>query len=178
MYEGFNLQILRNMRPNLPNLIQRQLPGGNNALRALLMPKTKGTVIGIICLGTYMTFNLRTDLFRNLKYTRIRNNKCIRSNFLKFPEVFPHTVQIFIVCQYIGCHIDLYAMFMGKKYPFFHVLHGKVLCLRPQTKCFTADIDSVRTENNCYFQNFQAAGRHQQFRFSHTYLQSIASHSV
>ena len=61
MNKGLDLQIIRNMRPDLADLFQRQLSGRYHPLGTQLMPEQIGLIIGIVCLGTDMALNLRTD---------------------------------------------------------------------------------------------------------------------
>ena len=108
-----------------------------------------------------MTVDLRADLLRNIKDSRIRDNQSVRPDLLQFPEVLPHAFQIFIVSQNICRYIHFYVMGMGEFDSFLHLFHGKIFCLRPQTECLSADIDRVRAEYNRRFQNFQTACRNQ-----------------
>ena len=80
MNKCLNLHLLRNMRPNLFDLRQRQLPRRHNALRPLFIPELIRSIVRIIRLCTDMPFNLRAHFHRNPIHSRIRNNECIRSN--------------------------------------------------------------------------------------------------
>ena len=161
MDKAFNLHLLRDMVSDLSDFFQRQLSCRHDSFGPLLPPEVKSAVIRVICLGTNMPFNLRTDLLCHLEDCRICNNQCIRSHLLQFSQIFPDTLQIRIMCQDIHCNMYLCSVLMCKCNSFPHVISRKVLCFCAQTKCLTADVHRISTKYDRSLQYFQTAGRDQ-----------------
>ena len=118
MNKSLDLHIFRNSASNLANLFQRQFSCCHHSLGSHLIPELVCTIIGVICLSTNVTFDLRTYFFCDLIDSRIRNNQCIRSDFPEFFKILPDALQILIMCQNISCDVYFYTMFVGKPYPF------------------------------------------------------------
>ena len=123
MHKGLNLKVIRNMLPDRFDLPHGQLSGGNHTLRAKLIPETVCLIIGIVCLRTDVSLDLRTYPFCNLKYARICDDQRIRLYLFQLFKVFLHAFQIIIVSENICCHIDLDAMLMGKRNALRHLFH-------------------------------------------------------
>ena len=110
----FNLHILRNMCPDLPDLFQRKLSCTYHTFGTKVIPETVSLIIGIICLCTDVTLNLRADFLCIHKDSRICDDQCVRSDLLQFLKIFPYTLKITVMRQDVYCHINLYTMGMGK----------------------------------------------------------------
>ena len=151
--------------PQFLDFLQRQFPGGHDAACSLRMPEITGRIIRIIGLGADVPLNLRTDFFRDLKHARVCNNQCIRLQFPKLLKISTHALQIRIMRKNISSHMDPHTTRMRIRDAGGHFFHIKILRLRPQAKFIAADINSICAEIHGDLENFQTAGRHQQFRF-------------
>ena len=146
--KGLDLHILRDLRPDFPDLLQGKLPGRDDPLRPLLLPEPPGEIIRIVGLGADVAFNLRADLFCQHKNARIRDDQRIRPQFLQLLEILPNPRQIPVVGQDIRRHMNPHAMSMGEGDALPHILHGKILRLGPKAVGLSADIDRVRAEGH------------------------------
>ena len=163
MYKRFDLQLIRNIGPDLPDLGQAQLPSANDTLRPESVPEQKGFIIHIVCLGGDMERNLRADSPGKRKKTRIRHKERIRFQLPEKGQVFVRLLQILIVCQYVDGHIYLHAMRMRPGYALTHLIFREINCLCPKGICFSPDVDRVRAIMYGDLQRFERRGRNQQF---------------
>ena len=115
-----------------------------------------------------MDLRLRPDFPGQGKHARIGNNQGIRPlgpHIPKFGKVLFRPLQIPVVGQNIGRHINLDPMCMGKGNPLRHLLRREIFGLGPQTESLSSYIYRIRTKNHCRPQHLQAGGRDQQLRF-------------
>ena len=167
MDKSLDFHILRNVSTDFPDFLKGKLSGSHHALCTKLVPEAIGFIIGVICLGTDMALDFRTDFPGIRENPRICNDQCVRLQILQFFQIFLHSRQIIVMCQDIHGHINLHSMLMGKGNSRLHVLMGKILGFCTQSKGLSPDIHSIGPEHNRDFQYLQAAGRDQQFRFFH-----------
>ena len=101
-----------------------------------------------------MHLHLGPDFFGDHEHSRIGNDQRIRLLGLHIPQVgkiFSGSLEIIIVRQNIGRHINLHSMCMGECNSFRHFFTAEIFCLGPQSKSFSADINSIRAKNNSRF---------------------------
>ncbi len=151
MHEALYLHILRNIIPDLPDLLQRQFSGRYHPLRALFMPEAVRHIVGIVRLRGNMNICFGTDFPCQHKHTGIRYNQRIRPQIPQLSEIVRRPFQIIIVrhniCRYIYTNISL----MGAGNPLRHLFHGKIFRLCPQAVSLAANINGVRPKNNSRF---------------------------
>ena len=80
--KALDLHVLRNVVPNLPDLLQGQLSGGNHTPGSQPIPELVCTIIGVVGLGADVALNLRTDFLGVGKNTGICDDQGIRLQFL------------------------------------------------------------------------------------------------
>ncbi len=100
--------------------------------------------------------------------SRIRYDQGIRPlgrHISQFRKILFRPLQVPVVGQDIGSHIDPDAPGMGKGNPLCHLLHGKIPGFGPQAECLTPDIYRVCAKYHRRPQHLQTGGRDQQFRF-------------
>ena len=161
MNKGFNFHILGNMLSDFSDFFQRQFSGSYHTFCSQPVPEPVGFIIGVVCLGTDVTFNFRTNFLRISKNSRICNDQRIRFQPLQLLKVLPNAWKVVIMSKNIYSHINLYAVLVSKSNPLCHIFSGKVFCFCPKTKSFSADIHSICPKYYCNFQDFQTAGRYQ-----------------
>ena len=165
MNKGLNLHIFRNLPADLPQFLQRQLPGRHHPFCALLIPEPPGQIIGIIGLRADMPLDLRADFFCQHKHARVRNDQRVRLQLPQLLKIGTDSLQIPVMSQNIRRHMNAYAMLVSELDSFFHILRGKIFRLGSETEGFSADVDSIRAESHGSLQDLQAAGRYQKLRF-------------
>ena len=151
MNKGLYFQLIRNMCTDLADFLQRQFSGCNDSLCTQPVPEKKCLIIRIVCLCADMTFDFRTDFPGIGENSRICNDQCIRLQFLQLVQIFSDSFQILIMGKYIYCHIYFYSMSMGKLYSFRHIIVGKILCFRPESKCLSSYIYRICSKYYSYF---------------------------
>ena len=161
MNKCLDLHILRDMRPDLPDLLKREFPCRHDTFRAQSVPEKTGFIIGVVRLCADVAFNLRADLPGVGKNSRIRYDQSVRLQFFQLLQIFPHSGKISVMSQDIDRHIYFHPMRMGEGDPFRHILMRKILRFCPKSEGFSADIYRIRAENHSDLQDFQTAGRHQ-----------------
>ena len=159
MHKRLDLQIIRNMRPDLFDLCHRELPRGNDPLRSQLIPEAVRLIICIICLCADMAFNFRTDALCDRKYTWVCDDQSIRPNLFQFLKIGFHACEVAIVRENIRRHIYLYAMLVCKGNALLHILHRKIFRLGAQTECLAANVYRICAKHHCGLQYLQAARR-------------------
>ena len=162
----FYFQILRNLLPDLPDFLQRQLPGRNHPACSQAVPEKEGLRIGIICLCADMAVYFRTDFSRESEYSGVCNNEGVRMEFLQFFQIDAYSFQISVMCQNIDCHMHLDPVFMCVADPLRHIVTTEIFCLCPESEHFSADIDRICPKGDRHLQHLQAGGRNQKLRFS------------
>ena len=161
MYKCFNLQVIRNISPNLCNFFNGQFPRRNHSFGTKSLPEKICLVIDIIALCTNMNFYLRAHLSCNGKYTRIGNDQRIRSDFMQLPEILAHPLQITVMRSNICRYKNTFSMFMCETDSLCHILHREIFSLYAKSIHFSTDINRICTVHYCHFQHFQAACRYQ-----------------
>ena len=76
--ESFDLHVIRDICTDLLDLLEGKLTRCYNTLRPKVVPESVGFIVCIICLCTDMALDLRADLTRIGKDSRVCDDKCIR----------------------------------------------------------------------------------------------------
>ena len=164
VHKRFDLQAVRDMLPDLPDLPEAQFSSADNPLRSEIMPEAEGFIVDIVCLRRNMNRHLRADAPCAHEDAGISDQKRVRPDTPEEAQVRIRFLQILIVRQDIHGYINLYPVFMRVKNGLLHLLFREVLRLRAQGKCLSPDIDRVRSIVHGHLQCFKPGRRDQQFR--------------
>ena len=143
MHKGFDFHICRNFFTDFTNFTERKFSGNNHTSCAQLIPHTSTLVVCVVCLCRNMDFQIRCRFSCYSKYTQIRNQYSVCTQFVDFLEIVSHAFKIRIVSKDISCDIYFRAMFMGKADTFRHSFFIEIFCFCTQTICFAADVNSI-----------------------------------
>ena len=155
MDEGLNLHLLRDMGTDVLNLCKGQLTGSNHTGGSHIPPEIKGSVIGVVGLGTDMNLNIGIQrILGNHEHTGICNQDRIRMHFVQLFEILLGLWQVIIMGQNIGGNVHLHIPLMGELYSFHHLFMGKVLGLGTKSEGFSTDIHRIGTVNYGNFKYF------------------------
>ncbi len=90
-----------------------------------------------------MDLHVRKHLPGDEKHSRIGDDQGIRLHIPQLLKIFFYLVQIPVMSQNIGSHIDPYSPLVGKTDPFSHFLQRKIVGLGPETESLTAQIYGI-----------------------------------
>ena len=151
MDKALNFHLRRDFFSNSFDFYQGKFSGRYYSFSSQFPPEQIGFVIRVIRLCRNMHLHLGPYFLGDHEHSGIGNDQCVRLFRFHIPQlgkIFSRTVEIVIVCQNIGGHINFHAMGMGKSHSLRHLFAAEILRFGPQSECFSANVYSVCSEHH------------------------------
>ena len=160
----FDLQFLGSLFTDLADLIQAQLSGQNDTLRAQIVPRSGTFIVGDTGLRADVAFTAGRISSRQCKDAHICHNQRIHAGILQHLQMLGQSCHLIVSGHGIHRAMHPHAMLMSKLHCAGQFFGRKIPGKGPHAEAGAGQINSVGTVQHGHFQLFKISCRSQQLR--------------